>query len=77
MNFKTVIAIICSAGVATGCASTGRVKDLETEVQSTKLVAEQALNIAHDAHRVAHEADTRSKNTEEKMNRLFKKSQYK
>jgi murein lipoprotein len=87
MTFKNLIKISALAAVAAlgaGCATTGdlqKVSDEAKRAQATaneaKATAEQALDTANQARGLASDANARSMATEEKLNRMFKRSMYK
>lgn len=87
MNFKNLMKISAVAAVAAfgaGCATTGDLEKVQAQAQSAqtsandaKATAEQALDAANQAKTLAADANARSMATEEKLNRMFKRSMYK
>ena len=87
MNMKTVaagIALIAVAGL-TGCASTSTdIQSLKDEVARAQSTADSAARDAADAkaaaaaaQATADEAKAKADETDDKINRMFKKSMYK
>jgi murein lipoprotein len=67
-----------------GCASSGDIQSmkdelsaLRTEVEATRASADQASQEASEARRMAEAAQAQSMRTDEKIDRMFKKSMYK
>lgn len=72
-----LVAVIALTSSTLGCASRSQVREALNEADQSKRIAEQALNTANEAREAAQKADARSKQTEEMLNRSFKKSMYK
>jgi hypothetical protein len=73
MSLKTVTklsALALIAGLTVGCASTSDLAAVKKDADEAKAMARQALD-------TANEAKSMSMATEEKINRMFKKSMYK
>ncbi|MBL8259706.1 MAG: hypothetical protein JNM60_07865 [Candidatus Competibacteraceae bacterium] len=65
-----VSALVLIAGLTVGCASTSDVQKAQTDASEAKAMARNALDTANEAKSI-------SMATEEKINRMFKKSMYK
>ncbi|MBI5039943.1 MAG: hypothetical protein HZB57_01640 [Gammaproteobacteria bacterium] len=86
MNIKTVaasVALIAIFGL-TGCASTSDVQSLKDQVAQAQSTADSAAKDAADAkaaaaaaQATADEAKAKAMETDDKLNRMFKKSMYK
>jgi murein lipoprotein len=83
-NLTKISALALIAGLSIGCATTGdlqKVSDEAKRAQATandaKSTATTALEEARGAKALASDANARSAATEEKINRMFKKSMYK
>ena len=77
---KTLIkisALALIAGLAVGCASTSDLQKVQNDANEAKGMASNAMGTANDAKSIAMEAKSMSMATEEKINRMFKKSMYK
>lgn len=73
MSMKTVTqlsALALIAGLTVGCASTSDLQKVQNDANEAKSMARNALD-------TANEAKSMSMATEEKINRMFKKSMYK
>jgi len=73
MSLKTVTklsALALIAGLTVGCASTSDLQKVQNDANEAKAMARNALD-------TANEAKSMSMATEEKINRMFKKSMYK
>lgn len=73
MSLKTltkVSALVLIAGLTVGCASTSDVQKAQNDANEAKSMARSALDTANEAKSI-------SLATEEKINRMFKKSMYK
>ena len=73
MSIKTVTqlsALALIAGLTVGCASTSDLQKVQNDAIEAKSMARNALD-------TANEAKSMSMATEEKINRMFKKSMYK
>ena len=77
-------AVFAAALLTTGCASTSDMKTmqdqiatLQADVSRAQTTADQASQDASDARRMAEDAQTQSMQTDEKIDRMFKKSMYK
>lgn len=73
MSLKTVTklsALALIAGLTVGCASTSDVQKAQNDANEAKAMARTALD-------TANEAKSLSMATEEKINRMFKRSMYK
>ena len=80
MSLKTVtklstLALI--AGLTVGCASTSDLAAVQKDANEAKSIARNAMDTASNALSAANEAKSVSMATEEKINRMFKKSMYK
>ena len=64
------------AGLTVGCASTSDLQKVQNDANEAKAMASNALNTANNAMATASEAKSMSMATEEKINRMFKKSMY-
>lgn len=86
MSMKTVaagIALIAVAGL-TGCASTSDLQSLKDQIATAQSTADAAAKDAADAkaaaaaaQATANEAKAKAEETDDKINRMFKKSMYK
>jgi len=65
------------AGLTVGCASTSDLQKVQNDANEAKAMASNALNTANNAMATASEAKSMSMATDEKLNRMFKKSMYK
>ena len=77
---KTLIkisALALIAGLTVGCASTSDLQKVQNDANEAKGMASNAMGTANDAQSIAMEAKSMSMATEEKINRMFKKSMYK
>ena len=72
-----ISALALIAGLTVGCASTSDLAAVKKDADEAKAMASNALNTANDAKSIAMEAKSISMATEEKLNRMFKKSMYK
>jgi murein lipoprotein len=77
-------AVFAAALLTTGCASTSdfkalqdQVTTLQADVSRAQTTADQASQDASDARRMAEAAQTQTMQTDEKIDRMFKKSMYK
>lgn len=77
-------ALTLAVGITAGCASSGDIETLRSEVananaaaQRAQATADQALSTANEAKALATEANTRAMDTDEKINRMFKRSMFK
>lgn len=72
-HYLTLAALV---GTITGCScvKVDEFNKLQSRADHISQTADEALNTANEARAVAQEADKRSKQTEEAMNRAFKKS---
>lgn len=80
MSLKTVAkfsALALIAGLTVGCASTSDLQKVQNDANEAKSMARNAMDTASEAKMVAGEAKSISMATEEKINRMFKKSMYK
>ncbi len=80
MSFKMVSklsALALIAGLTVGCASTSDLQKVQNDANEAKSMARNALDTASEAKAMAGEARATSLATEEKINRMFKKSMYK
>ncbi|HCB14716.1 MAG TPA: hypothetical protein DEP36_14270 [Gammaproteobacteria bacterium] len=80
MSLKTLTKIstlALIAGLTVGCASTSDLKAVQQDANEAKSMARSAMDTANDAKSVAMEAKSISMATEEKINRMFKRSMYK
>ena len=71
----SVLALV--AGLTVGCASTSDLQKVQNDANEAKAMARQALDTANEAKSIAQDAKSVSMATEEKINRMFKKSMYK
>lgn len=73
--------LVVIAGILSGCASNGDLKEVKKEAlsaaQEADRKADDALAVAQDAKRIAEDADARARRSEEMLNRGFRKSMYK
>ncbi len=80
MFLKTVTklsALALIAGLTVGCASTSDLAAVQRDANEAKGMARNAMDTANTALSTANEAKSVSMATEEKINRMFKKSMYK
>jgi murein lipoprotein len=80
MSVKTLSKIsmlVLAAGLTVGCASTSDLKAVQQEATEAKSMARNAMDTANEAKSIAMDAKSVSMATEEKINRMFKKSMYK
>ncbi|TCO78183.1 uncharacterized protein DUF3359 [Plasticicumulans lactativorans] len=69
-NLLKLSALAAVAVLTVGCASTD-------SVEKAQATANQALDVANRANATANEAKALAADTNEKLNRVFKKSMYK
>ncbi|MCC8987448.1 MAG: hypothetical protein LM523_07070 [Candidatus Contendobacter sp.] len=77
---KTLIklsALTLIAGLSVGCASTSDLAAVQKDANEAKGMARNAMDTANEAKSIAQDAKSVSMATEEKINRMFKKSMYK
>ncbi|HPE73373.1 MAG TPA: alanine-zipper protein [Candidatus Competibacter sp.] len=72
-----VSALVLIAGLTVGCASTSDLQKVQNDANEAKSMARNAMDTANEAKSMASEAKSISMATEEKINRMFKKSMYK
>ncbi|MBK8537534.1 MAG: hypothetical protein IPL59_22005 [Candidatus Competibacteraceae bacterium] len=80
MSLKTVTklsALALIAGLTVGCASTSDLAAVQKDANEAKGMARNAMDTANTALSMANEAKSVSMATEEKINRMFKKSMFK
>ena len=80
MSVKTlskIVLLTLVAGLTVGCASTSDLKAVQQDAAEAKSMARNALDTANEAKSMAMDAKSVSMATEEKINRMFKKSMYK
>ncbi|MCB1795312.1 MAG: hypothetical protein KDJ70_12980 [Candidatus Competibacteraceae bacterium] len=80
MSMKSLIkvsALVLIAGLTVGCASTSDLQKVQNDANEAKSMARNAMDTANEAKSMASEAKSISMATEEKINRMFKKSMYK
>ncbi len=77
-------ALVLTGGLAAGCASTGDLNSLRDDVQralsqsgSAQNTANEALTTARRAEATASEAKAMAQATDERINRMFKRSMMK
>jgi len=82
-NIVTMIALFIAIGL-TGCATTGDLDAVRSQAEQANMTANAALQAANEAKATAAEANAAaqdakatSANTEEKVDRMFKKAMYK
>ena len=71
----SVLALV--AGLTVGCASTSDLQKVQNDANEAKSMARNALDTANEAKSIATDARSVSMATEEKINRMFKKSMFK
>jgi len=77
---KTLIkmsALALIAGLSVGCASTSDLAAVQKDANEAKGMARNAMDTATEAKSIAMDAKSVSMATEEKINKMFKKSMYK
>ena len=77
---KTLIklsALTLIAGLSVGCASTSDLAAVQRDANEAKGMARNAMDTANETKSIAQDAKSVSMATEEKINRMFKKSMYK
>lgn len=79
---KTLLAVSTVALLATGCSSTGAVtkadiEALRSEVANANASAQKAYQAAQQANMNAQDAKATAMQTDEKLNRVFRKAQMK
>jgi len=65
------------AGLTVGCASTSDLQAVQKDADEAKSMARNAMDTANEAKSTAMDAKSMSMATEEKINRMFKRSMYK
>ncbi len=76
-SLTKVSALALIAGLTVGCASTSDLQKVQNDANEAKSMARNAMDTANEAKSMASEAKSISMATEEKINRMFKKSMYK
>ncbi len=76
-NLVSIFALTLIAGLTVGCASTTEIKAIRAEATEAKTIASNAMDKASEAKAIATEARSVSLATEEKINRMFKRSMFK
>ncbi len=76
-SLTKVSALALIAGLTVGCASTSDLQKVQNDANEAKSMARNAMDTANEAKSMAGEAKSISMATEEKINRMFKKSMYK
>lgn len=76
-NLIKVSALALIASLSVGCASTSDLAAVQKDANEAKGMARNAMDTAGEAKSIALEAKSVSMATEEKINRMFKKSMYK
>ncbi|HNW78124.1 MAG TPA: alanine-zipper protein [Candidatus Competibacteraceae bacterium] len=71
----SVLALV--AGLTVGCASTSDLQKVQNDANEAKSMARNAMDTANEAKSIATDARSVSMATEEKINRMFKKSMFK
>jgi murein lipoprotein len=68
--------ILAASGLLFGCATTQQ-KELQGQIDEVRAIAEQAAADAAAARSTANAAKAQSEQSEEKIDRMFKKAMYK
>ena len=76
-SLTKISALALIAGLTDGCASTSDLQKVQNDANEAKSMARNAMDTANEAKSMASEAKSISMATEEKINRMFKKSMYK
>ncbi len=76
-SLTKIAALALIAGLTVGCASTSDLQKVQNDANEAKAMARNAMDTANEAKSMAGEAKSISMATEEKINRMFKKSMYK
>ena len=76
-SLTKISALALIAGMTVGCASTSDLQKVQNDANEAKSMARNAMDTANEAKSMASEAKSISMATEEKINRMFKKSMYK
>ncbi len=76
-SLTKVSALALIAGLTVGCASTSDLQKVQNDANEAKSMARNAMDTANEAKSMAGEAKSMSMATEEKINRMFKRSMYK
>ncbi|WP_246327654.1 Lpp/OprI family alanine-zipper lipoprotein [Candidatus Competibacter phosphatis] len=76
-SLTKISALALIAGLTVGCASTSDLQKVQNDANEAKSMARNAMDTANEAKSMASEAKSISMATEEKINRMFKKSMYK
>lgn len=76
-SLTKVSALALIAGLTVGCASTSDLQKVQNDANEAKSMARNAMDTANEAKSMAGEAKSISMATEEKINRMFKRSMYK
>ncbi|MGB5063030.1 MAG: Lpp/OprI family alanine-zipper lipoprotein [Candidatus Competibacter sp.] len=76
-SLTKIAALALIAGLTVGCASTSDLQKVQNDANEAKSMARNAMDTANEAKSMAGEAKSISMATEEKINRMFKKSMYK
>ena len=74
---KRVAGIVLAAGVMAGCASNSQLEEIRVLAEESKMASEAAAVSAANAERMAEMAMQNSAETDEKIDRMFKKSMLK
>jgi hypothetical protein len=80
LNLKkatTISALVLSAGLTFGCATTKDLEAVRADAQRAEATANQAQATANEARSMAADASACCKENTDKMDRMFKRSMYK
>ena len=76
-TMKKAAGVVLIAGVMGGCATNSQLEEIRVLAEEAKMAAEQAAQSAANAERTAEMAMQNSAETDEKIDRMFKKSMLK
>lgn len=76
-KLSRLFALALVAGLSIGCATTSDLEAVRSEAQQAQATANQAKATADEALAVANEAKAMSMATEEKIDRMFRRSMLK
>ena len=76
-NFTRLAALALATGLTVGCASTSDLESLRAQIQQAQSDADMAKQDAAQARATAEQALRMSQDTDERVNRMFRRSMFK
>ena len=71
---RTFLLGVSAAGITAGCASNAELASVERQAEAARMSANQSMEVARNAERMAEQAEDRARDTEEMVNRSFARS---